>query len=145
MNRLLNIDFRTGQINIVLLILRVAIAGMMLVHGIPKLEMLLSGEPIQFPGIMGMGPELSLYLAVFAEVLCSILILVGFGTRLASIPLIITMLIAVFYVHAADPFSNQELGLHYLLAYILLFIMGSGKYSLDAVISPQQKSGLKTA
>lgn len=145
MNRLLNIELRADRINIVLLILRVGIAGMMLVHGFPKLEMLLGGEAIQFPGIMGMSPELSLSLAVFAEVLCSFLILLGFGTRLASIPLIITMLTAVFLVHGADPFSNQELGLHYLLAYVVLLILGSGKYSLDALISAQKEPRLKSA
>jgi putative oxidoreductase len=60
--------------------------------------------------------------------------LLGFATRLAVIPLIITMLVVVFYVHADDPFSKQEMGLHYLLTYIMLLIMGSGKYSIDNLL-----------
>jgi putative oxidoreductase len=118
----------------VLLIARVAIAVLMLVHGLPKLAMLFSGEPISFPGIMGMSPALSLFLAVFSEVVCSVLILFGLGTRLAVLPLIMTMLIAVFYFHMEDPFSSKELGLHYLLVYVLLFITGSGKYSADNLL-----------
>lgn len=124
----------------VLLIARIGIAALMLVHGIPKLGMLLSGEPVAFPGVMGMSPELSLIMAVFAEVVCSILLLVGLGTRLAVIPLIFTMLVAVFYIHAADPFAMQELGLHYLLVYILLLFAGSGRYSLDKVVAAKVRS-----
>lgn len=134
--------FNIHPINLdsLLLIARIVIAALMLVHGIPKLLMLFSGEPVNFPGIMGMNPALSLTLAVFAEVLCSVLILFGLGTRLAVIPLIITMLIAVFYVHIADPFSKQELGLHYLLVYVLLFMSGSGRYSLDNILTAKINS-----
>ncbi len=123
----------TSNLSIALLILRVGAGALMLAHGIPKLQMLFSGD-IQFPGVMGLSPTISLALAVFSEVICSALILIGFKTRLASIPLIITMLIAVFMIHAADPFARQELGLLYLLLYIPLFLLGSGKYSLDAVM-----------
>ncbi len=140
----MNIRFAPEQVSIVLLILRIGVAGMMLVHGLPKLQKLFSGEAIQFPGVMGLSPTISLGLAVFAEVLCSLLILFGFGTRLATIPLIITMLVAVFYIHAADPFSNQELGLHYLLAYIALLILGSGKYSLDAVLLKEKEQNFES-
>jgi len=118
----------------VLLIARVAIAVLMLVHGLPKLAMFVSGEPIAFPGIMGMSPEVSLLLAIFSEVICSLLILFGLGTRLAVLPLIVTMLVAVLYIHVEDPFSSKELGLHYLLVYVLLFITGSGKYSADRLL-----------
>ena len=117
-----------------LLMIRIAIGAFMLVHGLPKLEMLLSQGPVKFPAIMGMGPTLSLALTVFAEVACSILILVGFGTRAAVIPLIVTMVVAVFYVHGSDPFIKKEMGLHYLLAYGILLITGSGRYSADYLV-----------
>lgn len=143
MNKLLKSNYGEKQVDIALLIVRIGIAIMMLVHGIPKLEMLLSGETTQFPGVLGMSPGLSLALTVLAEVFCSLLILIGLGTRLAVIPLIITMLVAVFYIHAADPFANQELGLHYLLAYVVLLVLGSGKFSLDATIIKNDKLQMK--
>lgn len=118
-----------------LLIVRIAIAALMLAHGLPKMVMLFSSEPVAFSSVFGMSPGLSLGLAVFAEVICSVLILVGLGTRLAVIPLIITMLVAVFYIHMADPFAKQELGLHYLLVYVLLLFAGSGKYSIDSLLT----------
>jgi len=121
-----------------LLIARIGIGLMMLVHGLPKMAMLFSGEPIQFLPVFGLSAEVSLALAVFAEVFCSLLLLVGLGTRLAVIPLIITMLVAVFIYHAPDPFAKQELGLLYLLVYLLLLFTGAGKFSLDYLL--QQRS-----
>ena len=131
MKKLLTIEHKAFRIDIALLIARVAIGAFMLVHGLPKMEKLFSGEPVAFANIFGMGQELSLGLAVFAEVICSVFILLGLGTRLAVIPLIITMLVAVFYIHGADPFVKQEMGLHYLIVYVMLLIMGSGRYSVD--------------
>src|SRR5687767_7066712 len=110
MKKLFRINQNTATIDLVLLFLRVAIAALMLTHGLPKLASLASGN-VQFPGIFGLSSELSLSLAVFAEVICSIFILVGLATRLAVVPLITTMIVAVFYIHAADPFVKQELGI----------------------------------
>ena|SRR5688500_11607742 len=124
----------SGSRDVILLVLRVAIGAMMLAHGIPKLQMLLSGGSVTFPAVLGMAPVLSLTLAVFAEVVCSLFILFGLGTRLAAIPLIITMLVAVLIVHVNDPFAQQELGVHYLLFYVVLLFAGSGKYSADYLI-----------
>lgn len=134
------LDVQPLSMDSVLLVARVAIAALMLVHGLPKLVMLFSGEPIAFPGIMGMSPEISLFLAVFSEVVCSLAILFGIGTRLAVLPLIATMLVAVFYFHLSDPFSSKEPGLLYLVVYVLLFIMGSGKYSADKLLLEKTSS-----
>lgn len=103
----------------------------MLTHGVPKLIKLFGDEEILFADPFGLGPGITLALAVFAEFLCSILILIGLATRLAVIPLIITMASAFFIVHAADPFQNKELSIIYLLIYVVLLITGAGKYALD--------------
>lgn len=129
-----NRNYTNTQVDVVLLLLRIGVGAMMLVHGLPKLELLMAGGEIQFPVVMGMNPTLSLILAVFAEFFCSILLILGLTTRFATIPLMITMLVAVFVIHANDPFANQELGLHYLLAYLALLILGAGKFSVDAFL-----------
>lgn len=121
------------NLSAVLLFTRIGVGIMMLTHGIPKLEKLFADEPIIFKSVLGMSPALSLGLAVFSEVICSILILIGFKTRLATIPLIITMLVAVFVVHISDPFAKMEKALLYLLLYIVLLFGGSGKYSVDGL------------
>lgn len=117
--------------DIALLLLRLGVSGMMLTHGIPKLIRLFGSGLIQFGDPIGIGVEASLTLTVFSEVICSVLILVGLGTRLASIPLIITMAVAFFIVHAAHAFERKELALFYLIVYVVLLLTGSGKYSLD--------------
>jgi len=96
--------------------------------------MLFSGAAVQFPPVMGLSAEVSLGLAVFAEVFCSVLLLAGFVTRLAVLPLIITMLVAALMIHAADPFAKQEPALQYLLVYIVLLFTGSGKFSTDYLL-----------
>ena len=131
--------FQTGTgdeyLNILVLILRISLAAFMLTHGLPKLTKLLEGGEIQFGNPIGLGPSLSLILVVFAEFFCSILIGIGLGTRLAAIPLMITMLVAAFISHGADPFRRKEVALLYLLFYLTLFIIGSRKYSIDYLLT----------
>lgn len=131
MRKIFTINNTSDATDIGLLIARIGIAILMFTHGIPKLLLLFSEAPIQFPSVMGMSAELSLCLAIFAEVICSVFILIGFATRLAALPLIVTMLIAAFFIHLADPFSVKESSLHYLLVYIVFLFTGSGKYSVD--------------
>ena len=140
MKQLFATNIKSLNNDLALLVGRIIIAVLMLTHGLPKMQMLFSGDAIQFPSVFGMSAGLSLALAVFAEVFCSILILVGFGTRLAAIPLIITMLVAVFSIHAADVFAKKELAVLYLAAYLVLFVAGSGNYSIDQLLQPKPKT-----
>jgi len=131
MKRLFQTTFSQRALDLALVVTRVSIACFMLEHGIPKFKKLFSENEITFGDPLGLGPEISLGLTVFAEVVCSVFIFIGLGTRLCVIPLIILMLVIAFKIHAADGFQKQELALHYLLVYILLFVTGSGKYSID--------------
>lgn len=121
--------------DVVLLLLRVTFGGAMLYgHGWGKLLRLVGDDPIKFADPLGIGPVASLGLAVFAEVFCAALIVLGLFTRWAAIPLIITMFVAAFYVHLADPFSKMEKAILYLIPYVSLLVAGGGWYSLDAQI-----------
>ena len=134
MNKLFLTDKHNDHVDFALLIARVGIGAMMLTHGIPKLQTLLSGAPVEFVSAFGLSATTSMGLAVFAEVVCSVLIILGLGTRLAVLPLIITMIIALVSVHAADPFGKQEPALHYLLVYLVLLVAGSGRISVDRLL-----------
>lgn len=117
-----------------LLVLRLAFGGVMVYgHGWGKL-MGFSERSASFPDPLGVGSAASLSMAVFAEVFCAIAIVLGLFTRLAAGPLIVTMLVAVFIVHADDPFGRKELGLVYLAAYLVLLARGAGAWSVDAWI-----------
>jgi len=121
------------SIDLGLLLLRLASGGAMLSHGWPKLQKALSGAT-EFADPIGIGPELSLYLAIFAEFVCALLIIIGFAHRLALIPLIITMLVAFFVVHTSDPFGTKELPFLFLSIFGTLFFTGPGKYAADRLL-----------
>ncbi len=121
------------------LILRLTICALMLSHGYPKFQKLMAGGEIQFGDPLHIGATASLTLVVLAEFICSILLVLGLFTRLALMPLIINMLVIVLVVHASDPLGRKELGLIYLFAYLALFLLGSGRFSLDYWIPNRRK------
>jgi len=133
--QLLKTTTNPNGIDLGLLVLRIISGGFMLAHGVPKLMKLFAGGEIKFANPFGIGAGPSLALTEFAEVLCAGLILIGLKTRIATIPLIITMLVAAFMIHGADPFGKKELALIYLGMYTVLLMMGSGKYSVDGTLS----------
>ncbi len=135
MKKMFQVPANSIAVDYALLILRVGLGLMMLTHGMPKMEKLFSGEPIQFASVFGLSPAISLGLAVFAEVFCAVLIMFGFATRLASVPLVITMLVAVLMIHGSDPFAKKEMGTLYLVGFSAILLAGPGRFSLDHLIS----------
>lgn len=106
---------------------------MMFPHGWNKL--ISFGQRMEtFPDPLGVGSKISLSLTVFAEFFLSVLIIIGFKTRLASIPLLICMLVAGIIVHGPDPYGSKEKALLYGLVYLSLIFFGSGKYSVDGLM-----------
>ena len=116
-----------------LLLLRVGIGCFMLVHGLAKLQGF-AGTSEVFPDPLGVGSRLSLIMAIGAEVGCSLLLIFGLLTRLATVPLAFTMVVALFVIHAADPWKVKELAAIYLLVYVALLLTGPGGYSLDRLL-----------
>jgi len=135
MKSFLKTSYPQGLFHIWLLIFRVLISIFMLTHGMGKFKLLLDGGAENFIDPLGVGPVFSLYLVVFAEVFCSVLIILGLATRFAVIPLIITMAVAAFIFHGADPFAAKEMGLLYMLFYVGILITGPGKYAVDKLIA----------
>ncbi|TXF79308.1 DoxX family protein [Chryseobacterium sp.] len=140
MNYFTSVKPNLAIVDIVLLVIRIFAGFAMLSHGFPKLQQLYSGEEIQFFNFLGLGEQFSLILAVFAEFVCSIFIILGLFTRPAVFFLIITMAVAGLMVHGADPFEKRETSLLYLSIYLLLFAFGPGKYSVDYMISRRRES-----
>jgi len=115
-----------------LLILRVAGSGLLMAaHGIPKLLSYFGDEPIKFSNPIGIGSGPSHFLVMFAEVFCAFLVLIGFKTRWATVPVIIDLLVAGFITHAADPIGVQEKPLLFAAIFLSIFLMGPGGYSID--------------
>ncbi|HEY0653085.1 MAG TPA: DoxX family protein [Chryseosolibacter sp.] len=143
MRKTFQTEFNQNRLHVWLLLLRILVAAFMLTHGLPKFYRLMTGN-FEFADPIGIGEPATLFLAVFAEVICSTFIFVGLGTRLATVPLIATMLVAAFISNWNDLFGKKELPLLYLFIYVTLLVLGSGKYSLDFLLSSrltQAKTG----
>tara|TARA_R110000868_G_scaffold145181_2_gene365123 strand:+ start:21701 stop:22078 length:378 start_codon:yes stop_codon:yes gene_type:complete len=113
-----------------LLLLRVVPSVLMITHGYPKFQNLISGD-IKFGDPIGIGATPSLFLAVVGELVCPILIIIGFKTRWAAVPAAITMAVATFIVHGADALQKKELALLYFTCFVVIMLVGPGKYSFD--------------
>ncbi len=83
-------------------------------------------------------PTLNAYLAASTEAVGVAFLILGLGTRIIAIPLMVTMLVAIKTVHWANGFeagnNGYEIPLYYLLMLLILFVYGGGKFSLDRVI-----------
>jgi len=121
------------------LILRLVFGGMFMYHGYGKIEnydMMLKnfGDPI------GLGTELSLILTIFGEFVCGLLVVLGLFTRFAVVPMFITMLVVFFVAHANNDFMAKMLPFVYLFLCVVQFILGGGKYSLDAAFFDRRRA-----
>ncbi len=108
------------------------VAALMLTHGVPKL---VNFESIvtTFPDPIGLGPETSLMLVIGAEVGCSLLLFFGLLTRVAAIPLLITMTVAIVHTvyTAEESFRTVELPFLYWTAFLCILLAGPGAPSID--------------
>lgn len=119
--------------NVAALFLRLIYGGFFIHYGYGKLVNYDKILPV-FGDIIGIGAELSFNLVIFAELFCGIFLVLGLFTRLSIIPPFITMIVAYFVAHAADPFDVKQVALIFLVLCLPVFVLGSGKYSVDALI-----------
>ena len=137
MNKIKNFFFpeynEPDSYSVLLLFTRIAFGSLFLSHGIAK-WIALEDITYTFPDPLGIGTTLSITLVLFAEIVCSIGVILGALYRLCLIPMTITMFVAFFRIHAGDAFAVKELALMYLILFILMFLAGPGKYSIDAKI-----------
>ena len=98
----------------ILLIVRIVFGVLLMNHGIEKWANY-QELSTAFPDPLGIGSPLSL----------------GFLYRLAMIPMIFTMGVAFFVIHGNDPFAVKELAFIYLVVFMLMYIVGPGKFAVD--------------
>jgi putative oxidoreductase len=133
MLQLLRLPFLNGLQDVGLLLLRVSLGfSMLLLHGWSKFQNF-DSKAAGFPQVFGMPSSLCLSLAVFAEVVCSVLLILGLFTRFAALNLAATMAVAFFIVHKGVFTGPQsgELAFVYLIGAVALVFTGGGKFSAD--------------
>ena len=134
MKKLMSIGYTSGAFNIALFVLRVGAALLVLFgHGYKKLLNFDTVAP-KFMNFLGMGSSVSLGLCIFAEVFCSILVILGLFTRLACIPLVINMAIAVSLAHKYDFLQTGEKASMFFLIFLTILFVGPGRISVDGML-----------
>lgn len=133
MRKLFSTNFTAGAVHFSLLLLRVMLGVLLITHGWPKITNFATYVQ-KFSDPLHVGQSASLGLTIFAEVLCSVFLILGLLTRLAAIPLVILMCVIIFSVHAQDPLNMKELPVHYLAGFLVILFCGPGKVSIDGLI-----------
>jgi len=120
------------------LILRAALALMILLHGVAKIiggVGFISGMVAK----MGLPPAFG-YLVYVGEVIAPLLMLFGIWTRLAALVVAINMAVAVLLVHTAEFFLLEktggwalELQGMFFFTAVALVLLGAGRYSVGGV------------
>ena len=134
-NKLLS--YQSLNTDMAALLLRLILGGLFIYHGYTKL--MAYGQILpHFTDLIGIGSKLSFNLVIFAELICGFLVTIGLATRLAVIPIFITMVVAFFIALGQATFNVRELALVFLLLSGVIFMLGSGRYSVDKMIRSKQ-------
>jgi putative oxidoreductase len=133
MKKLFSTKYTDNSVSFALLLLRIGFAGLLIPAGYQKLTHFASMSQM-FPDPFGIGHAPSLALVVFAEFFCAVMVLAGFMTRLACIPIIIAMSVALFSAHHGDVFGEGDKATLFLTAFLAILFAGPGKVSIDRLI-----------
>ena len=123
---------REKLISLLILALRIFFGVLFFVHGLDKM-INFSTLSETFPSVLGFGSYMSLMLSVFCEFCCSLFLIAGLLERIILLPMIISMGVAFFVIHDSM-MPEGELSLIHLVIFIILFVTGPGRYSLDYMI-----------
>jgi putative oxidoreductase len=118
-----------------LLILRLALAAVLLYHGLPKV-MNFGATVGAFQSMNVPAPTLTAAFAILAEVVGGILILLGIAVDIAGLLVVINMLGAIFTVHWPNGFDFTKGGWEHpftvLVMALVLALAGPGRTSVGA-------------
>lgn len=122
-----------------MLVFRIAVSvELMVAHGLKKIGVGVA-EAEQVPNPLALPDALNQSVAVAANLFFPWLIIVGLFTRLAALPILGVTLTGYFVVHWNDSLLEKDMPFMYSIAYLLLLVIGPGKYSADYLIHRKLK------
>ena len=129
---------RDRGVSILILCLRLFFGALFMMHGLDKLTHF-NDLSTTYTSVLGLGSYMTLMLSIFTELCCSIFLMTGLLVRITVIPMIVAMAVAFFDVHDAM-MPEGELALIYLILFIILYLTGPGRYSIDYLIDTKVKA-----
>ncbi len=134
MNKFLSTQYSETSFNVASLVLRLTFGLLLFInHGLDKIRHFGNLE-YSFPDPFHIGHRWSLVLVVFAEVFCSLLLVLGLFTRIVTLFLVIEMAVAAFLIHRGQSLALHEPALLYLTAFFSLLLVGPGRISVDGMM-----------
>jgi putative oxidoreductase len=103
---------------------------LMMVHGLKKIG-IGTGIAETVPNPFGFPYWFNESFAIASNLIFPLFIIVGYFTRLATIPVLAVTLSGYFIVHLHDPLLISDVPFMYSLSFLLIAFSGAGKYSLD--------------
>src|ERR1700761_7635889 len=134
MKKFFSTGYSEGAFNIGALILRLTFGLLLLIdHGIGKITHF-SNMEYSFFDFFHIGHRWSLVLCIFAEVFCSVMLVLGLFTRFAALALIINFGVATFIALKGQPLAGHEAAATYLAAFFSILLIGPGRISVDSAM-----------
>ncbi|EPX96699.1 MULTISPECIES: DoxX family protein [Ralstonia] len=123
-------DAQNLAIHVGLLFLRVTGSALLFyVHGLPKV-LHYSQELTRIEDPFHLGAAPTLLLAILSETIGPLLIALGVLTRLACLPIIFLLLVALLVVHREWSIADGQFGWMLLIIFTTVLIAGPGRFSL---------------
>ena len=123
---------RDRVISLLILALRVFFGILFFSHGLDKM-INFNELSYTYPSVLGFGSYMTLMVSIFCEFACSLFLIAGLLVRITVIPMIASMAVAFFDIHDGM-FPAGELSLIYMILFVILYITGPGRYSVDYLI-----------
>src|SRR5690349_5077604 len=128
MKKLFSTAYSETAFNIALLVLRAGMGVLMVPYGYQKL-IHFADRKDKFMNFLGIGSTVSLILVIFAEVICSSLLILGLMSRFAAFVLVVLTSVIVLKASHGDVFGDGEKPTLFLLGFLTVLLVGPGKYS----------------
>ena len=125
-------SFRGKGVSLLIFVVRLFFGVLFFTHGLDKM-MNFNSIVVNYPSVLGFGSYMTLMVSIICEFGCSLFLIAGLLVRIITIPMIISMGVAFFDVHDAM-MPEGEQALIYFVIFILLFLVGPGRYSVDHLL-----------
>lgn len=105
----------------------------MVVHGFKKIGIGVA-EAEHVPNPLHLPEALNSAFAISANIFFPFLVLIGFCTRLATLPTLAVTLTGYFVVHLHDSLLEKDVPFIYSVFFLLILVLGPGKFSIDSYL-----------